>query len=120
MPIMIDPDGVIWKHETGRARPGADPVFAQSGPVEIEDGNNVWMVRRIVPDEANLGRVSVYAGGTFWPTDALTLAGPISPLAPTPIRLTARQISFKLQESAPNDDFRIGVWRVDAVPCGER
>lgn len=120
VPIKVGPDGKIWKHETGLDNPGADPIYVESGPVEIEEGNNVWMVRRLVPDEANLGAVSVYVAASFWPTDALTFIGPLSPLAPTPIRLTGRQMSFKLQETEDGSDFRIGVWRVDAAACGER
>jgi hypothetical protein len=119
-PVMADKDGNIWHHEVGSLRQGADPVFLESGPVEIQDGNNVWMLRRIVPDEANLGKTEVFVGGSLWPTDPVTFQGPLNPEAPTSVRLTARQIRFRIQESAINQDFRIGLYRVDAVACGER
>lgn len=65
LPIMADRGGLLWTHESGTARPGADPIYCESGPVEIEDGNNVWMVRRLVPDERNLGDVRAYIAPAF-------------------------------------------------------
>ena len=120
VPVAADSDGNIWKHETGTARPGADPIFAESGPVEIEDGNNVWMVRRIVPDETSLGTLRVLVGASFYPTDPVVFQGPYAPNQPTSVRLTARQMRFRLEESIADHDFRVGVFRIDVVQAGER
>lgn len=119
-PVLAASDGTIWAHEVGTERPGSDPIYLASGPIEIEEGNNVWMVRSVVPDERNLGRVHVYVASTFFPTDSATFVGPLIPTQPSMVRLTGRSLQFRLQEALPDSDFRVGRFRVDAVACGER
>ncbi len=117
-PLMVDEAGQVWDHERGVNHHGAQP-FAQSGPFEIGQGDNVVSVMRIIPDERNAGDVAVTLKSRFYPNAAETVHGPYSMTSPTDVRITGRQVSV-LYTADDNADFRIGSFRYDARVGGKR
>lgn len=119
-PLMVSTEGVVYEHEVGMNHDGAE-VFSLSGPVEIvPNGDNVMMVRRIIPDERSTGEVEVLFKTRFWPNTTDTVFGPY-PLAgpPTDCRLTARQVSIEIR-GVGAADWRVGDFRFDVVAGGLR
>jgi hypothetical protein len=117
-PIMAHPDGRVFEHETGWDHGGVVPQ-ATSGPMEIGAGDQVMMVRRVVPDEKTAGQAQVYFNRRFYPNAALTTEGPFTLASPTNVRFTARQVAMKVEEVQPSD-WRVGTFRVDVTAGGER
>ena len=117
-PLMVSSDGYIYEHEVGFSYDGAS-LFAESGPVQIGNGDNVMSVRQVVPDETSLGDAVVSFTSRFYPTGDEYSFGPYSAANPTSVRFSGRQVNVKVT-GATLSDWRVGVMRLDAVPMGRR
>jgi hypothetical protein len=117
-PLLVGPDGYVYEHEVGFDYDGAT-VYAESGPVQIGNGDNIMSVRQMVPDEQTLGEAVVSFKTKFYPTGAESSYGPYSAANPTSVRFAGRQVNVKVT-GAVLADWRIGTMRLDAVPMGKR
>ena len=117
-PLLVGPDGYVYEHEVGFEYDGAT-VYAESGPVQIGNGDNIMSVRQVVPDEQTLGEAVVSFKTKFYPTGAESSYGPYSAANPTSVRFAGRQVNVKVT-GAVLADWRIGTMRLDAVPMGKR
>ena len=117
-PMAVSVDGYVYEHEVGFDYDGAS-VFAESGPVQIGNGDNIMSVREVIPDEQALGEAVVSFTARNYPTGAEFLFGPYSAANPTSVRFSGRQINMKVT-GAVLADWRVGVMRLDAVAAGKR
>jgi hypothetical protein len=117
-PLMISSDGYIYEHEVGFAYDGSTP-YAESGPYEIGNGDNIVSVRRVIPDEQTLGEVVVSFKTRMYPMATETTYGPYSAAQPTDVRFAARQVKVRYTGNVL-DDWRVGVNRFDVVAMGKR
>lgn len=117
-PLMISSDGYIYEHEVGFAYDSAVP-YAESGPYEIGNGDNIVSVRRVIPDEQTLGEVVVSFKTRMYPMATETTYGPYSAAQPTDVRFAARQVKVRYTGDVL-DDWRVGVNRFDVVAMGKR
>ena len=117
-PLMISSDGYIYEHEVGFDYEGSTP-FAESGPYEIGNGDNIMSVRRVIPDEQTLGEVVVSFKTRMYPMATETTYGPYSAAQPTDVRFAARQVKVRYTGDVL-DDWRVGVNRFDVVAMGKR
>jgi hypothetical protein len=119
-PVLAESDGKVWEHENGNSRAGQS-VYLESGAVEIvEDGDRVYMLRQLLPDEKTVGQVTVTIFSRFQPNGAETSSGPHQLSQPTTLRVSGRQLRFRIQEYAANVDWRVGEFRFDGEPGGNR
>jgi hypothetical protein len=117
-PLMVSSDGYIYEHEVGFAYDGAS-VYAESGPVQLGNGDNVMSVLGVIPDEANLGDAVVSFTSRLYPTGTQSSFGPYPAANPTSVRFSGRQVNMKVTGDTLAD-WRVGVMRLDAVPMGKR
>jgi hypothetical protein len=117
-PLMISSDGYIYEHEVGFTYDGAVP-YAESGPYEIGNGDNIVSVRRVIPDEQTLGEVVVSFKTRMYPMATETTYGPYAAAQPTDVRFAARQVKVRYT-GAVLEDWRVGVNRFDVVAMGKR
>jgi len=117
-PLMVSADGYIYEHEVGFAY-DSQTIYAESGPVEIGNGEQIMQVRKVIPDESNLGDVNISFSSRFYPTDTETTYGPFTSANPTDARFSGRQVKMKVTADTLTD-WRVGVMRLDAVPAGKR
>ena len=117
-PLLVSSDGYIYEHEVGFAYDSAS-VFAESGPVQLGNGDNIMSVRQVVPDEQTLGEAVVSFKTRNYPTGAQSTFGPYTAANPTDVRFAARQVNVKVT-GAVLADWRIGVMRLDAVASSKR
>ena len=117
-PLLVSTDGYIYEHEVGFAYDSAS-VFAESGPVQLGNGDNIMSVRQVVPDEQTLGEAVVSFKTRNYPTGAQSTFGPYTAANPTDVRFAARQVNVKVT-GAVLADWRIGVMRLEAVAGGKR
>ena len=117
-PLMISSDGYIYEHEVGFTYDGSTP-YAESGPYEIGNGDNIMSVRRVIPDEQTLGEVVVSFKTRMYPMATETTYGPYSAAQPTDVRFAARQVKVRYTGNVL-DDWRVGVNRFDVVAMGKR
>jgi len=118
-PIWCDPtDKHLYEHEVGFTHIGYTP-FIESGPININDGNQVMRVRNLIPDEANQGEVTATFKTRFYSNGTEYSYGPYSPANPTSVRFSGRQIRMRLDGNG-NFDWRVGRMRIDVAPGGGR
>jgi hypothetical protein len=117
-PLMISSDGYVYEHEVGYAYDSAVP-FAESGPYEIGNGDNIMSVRRVIPDEQTLGEVLVSFKTRMYPMATETTYGPYPAAQPTDVRFAARQVKVRYTGNVL-EDWRVGVNRFDVVAMGKR
>jgi len=117
-PMAVSTDGYIYEHEVGFAYDSAS-VYAESGPVQLGNGDNIMSIRQVVPDEQTLGEAVVSFKTRNYPTATQSTYGPYTAANPTDVRFAARQVNVKVT-GAVLADWRIGIMRLDAVPSGKR
>ena len=117
-PIMVDASSYIYEHEVGYAYDGGS-VYAESGPMEIGNGDNIMSVRQVIPDEQTLGEVQISFKTRFYPMDTEYTYGPYSAAIPTDVRFSGRQVKIRYT-GAVLEDWRVGVNRIEAVAAGKR
>ena len=117
-PLMVSSNGYIYEHEVGFSYDGSS-LYAESGPVQLGNGDNVMSVSELIPDEQTLGEVVVSFKARNYPTGAQSTYGPYTAANPTDVRFTARQVNVKVTGDTLAD-WRVGVMRLDAKPAGKR
>lgn len=117
-PIMSSPDGYVYDHEIGWDYEGQVP-FAETGPIEIGQGENVAVVNKLIPDERNLGDVQATFTSKLYPNGAESTHGPYTLKEETSVRFTGRQVKMRVT-GVNNSDWRVGDMRVDIKAGGKR
>ena len=117
-PLMVSSDGYIYEHEVGYAY-DSGVLFAESGPLEIGQGDNIMSVRQVIPDEQTLGEVVVSFKTRNYPTSTESTYGPYSAAQPTDVRFSGRLVKVRYTGNVL-DDWRVGVSKLDAVAMGKR
>jgi len=117
-PLMVSTDGFIYEHEVGFAYDSAS-LYAESGPVQIGNGDNIMSVRQVIPDEQTLGEAVVSFKTRNYPTGTQSTFGPYTAANPTSVRFSGRQVNVKVTGNTLAD-WRIGVMRLEAIPSGKR
>jgi len=117
-PIMVGANGYIYDHEVGLNYDSALP-YAESGPFQIGQGDQIMYVNEMIPDERNLGSVSATFKTRYYPTSTETTHGPYSLTNPTSVRFNGRQIKMRVTTTTPSD-WRVGTQRLNAIPGGRR
>jgi len=110
-PLMVSTDGYVYEHEVGFAYDG-QTLFAESGPIEIGNGDRTISLTGLIPDEKNLGDVKARFSTKFYPTSTEYSYGPYSMTNPTSLRITGRQLAVKIEGNTLSD-WRVGTIRFD-------
>jgi len=134
-PIAAGTDGTLYKHESGLddnsgASPAAISPYIQSAPMDIGEGDQFMLIRRLFPDidflnsTAGTPTVSVRIDVRDYPdrdteNDSTTTSF-TSSTELVNMRLRGRQFSFKLSSAATGVTWRLGSPRVDIQPDGRR
>lgn len=118
-PLMVSTDGYVYEHEVGLQYEGASP-FAETGPIELGNGDRTLMARQLIPDEKALGSVSVQFKTKLTPEGAESTKSYTINGAYTNVRFSGRQAAMRITGASPNTDWRVGTMRLDVVESGRR
>lgn len=118
-PMMWASDGFVYDHEVAFNRPGGGAVYAETGPVQIGEGDRILHVNELIPDERTQGDVTATFLKRYYPNGVESTYGPYSLNNPTSVRFNGRQISMRI-DGARNVDWRVGVMRLNGVAGGRR
>ena len=141
-PFAANTDGYLYEHEIGFDDGTTDPISAipayiQSSPIDIGDGEQFMLLRRMIPDvdfkastaiipDVNITLdVKNSPDGTYnrSQTDAFvkTQAAPVdSRTEQLYFRLRGRQMRFKISSDELGVDWRLGSPRIDIRSDGRR
>lgn len=113
-PILIDQNGAMWDHEVGWDYGGAAP-FAQTGPIELGNGDQIIHVLGLVPDDATVGDVTASFVARRNPDDAGVTLGPYALNAKTDLRFSGGLVEMTVT-GARNTNWRFGTPRLELMP----
>lgn len=117
-PIMVGANGYVYDHEIGLNYDSSLP-YAETGPIQIGNGDNIMYVNELIPDERNQGSVSATFKTRYYPTSAETTHGPYSLTQPTCVRFNGRQVKLRVTTTTPSS-WRVGTQRLNAIAGGNR
>lgn len=134
-PIAAGLDGYLYSHETGFDDGSTTPASAinsyiQSSPLDIGDGEQFSLVRRVFPDVSfeNSSNDSSYvditinvrniSGGNYLKSSTASYYD--NNRQQVDFRLRGRQMSFKLTSDLTGTTWRLGSPRIDIRPDGRR
>jgi hypothetical protein len=117
-PLWVSSAGYIYEHEVG-LNYESSPVFAESGPIEIGDGERVFSMTGLIPDEKTAGDVRARFGTKFYPNSTEYNYGPYTLNSPTSVRISGRQLAVRI-EAVNNTDWRVGNIRLEGKAGGLR
>lgn len=117
-PMFIASDGKLYEHEVGYSYDSVLP-YAETGPFAIGNGDNIMNVVQLIPDEKNQGDVTARFKTRSYPNAAEREYGPFTMSNPTSVRFQGRQVRMRVEGNA-QDDWRIGIMRLDARQGGRR
>lgn len=117
-PLMVDPTGYLYEHETGLAYGGAVP-FIKTGMIELGDGDFMMEVTRLIPDTTQDGYATATLYGSIWPDSPQIIYGPYALISPTDLLAQMRELQIRFDITpavAPNiGPLRIEVIQGDAI-----
>ena len=131
-PVSTDASGAVYEHEivNGTYKDPADVAlqpFAESGPIEIGQGDQTMLIQEYIPDEITLGDLDVTIFSSLLPmaNDDATIPDEVesavfTAAARTSARVLARQVRLKIAQKAGRTNWRFGTMRLNVVPSGQR
>lgn len=124
-PMAVDTSGMLYFHERGTSANGGSLVSSlRSSYFDIAEGDNVWIVRQLMPDfDDQQGDVSVTLRSRNWSNGSETTAGPNTLTTGTlksDFRIRGRQISIQFDASAAGSFWRLGQVRIEAQQSDAR
>ena len=117
-PMWFDASGNIYNQETGHSH-GTSASYLESGPISIGIGDQIAKVNQIIPDELNLGDVTLTFKTRFYPNGTEESYGPFTMLNPTGVRFQGRQVRMRINGSELVD-WRAGKMRLNVTTGGSR
>ena len=129
-PLATAPDGTIYKHESTYDADGtAIAAFVETGAFEmggadgIGFGDHLIFVNKLVPDltMSDDYEMSVSIKTKRYPNSPEIVKGPYTYTNTTQkisCRARGRQLRYRFESSDAGNDWRLGTWRMDAVPQG--
>ena len=123
-PMGVSPDGVLYMHETGRSADGAAlDSYIESGDFDMGDGDDVMLIKRMIPDFKLIGLIEAYIKVRKYPNSAQTTKGPYeisSTTVAVDFKARGRQATLRLESSGTDTFWRLGRLRFDIQPDGKR
>jgi len=121
-PFAASTDGYVYSHEQGWTAANSPLLgarYAESGAIEIGNGDAVAVVTKLLPDEKTQGQVTMSFKTRFTPNGPESTFGPYSLDDYTDVRFTGRQAAVRVTGAA-DADWRVGTPRVEATTGGGR
>ena len=119
-PIATTPAGIIYYHEKGQSNDGTAAFLPtlETGYFDIEDGNNIMSVTRVVPDfEEQSATVNFTVKTKYWPNASELSAGPFAATTTANylhMRRLGRQMKLVMETVAPGAGYNV-FWRLGAL-----
>ena len=117
-PIAVGTDGYVYEHETGFTDNGATrvgDVFAETGPIEVGQGDRFAVINRIIADEyAEIPsvRATITTKNTPQDTESTDQYSFDESDGYIDTRINARQLKMRL-DAIRDDGFKFGTLRMD-------
>ena len=96
-----------------------DTPYAETGPIELGNGDTILYASQLIPDEKTAGDVTATFKAKQFPNGPETSYGPYTMASPTSVRFCGRQVKVRY-EGARLALWHVGVPRLDVSGGGKR
>lgn len=96
-PIWIDSRNRVYRHEVENAPHGGAKPWAESGPIDVGNGDQVVTATQLLSDSFPTDRLNATFKTRFEPQGTETVHGPYDVKPKTDVRFTGRQIRMRLE-----------------------
>lgn len=121
-PILAATDGFVYDHEVEFTANGAtigSQRFAESGAIDLGNGDRVMLATKLIPDEKTQGETQAVFKTRFVPNGPEETHGPFTLTDYTDVRFTGRQAALRI-EGVADTNWRVGIPRLEAKEGGLR
>lgn len=118
-PVWFDSGGDGYQHEIPTFSWGGAELYAESGPISMGTGEQMFTAKHLYPDEKTQGDCTVTFKARNYPNATESEFGPYTMANPTSILFTGRQMRMRVSGSEMTD-WRFGIPRVDVAMRGKR
>lgn len=125
-PFATATSAASFAHENTHDANGQElPSFIESGYFDIEDGQPLTFIDKIIPDTSRLmgAYMTAIVKLKKHPSETATTKGPYR-IGPTTKKISlrgrARQMSLRIEVSSAASDWRLGTFRAGIAPDGDR
>ena len=122
-PICFDTSGYVYEQEIGGVYQdegdSAIVPYAQSGPIELGDGDRLVSATKYIPDITSTGDGTLTFSYQMYPTSTASTTSSITLSEPTSIRFQGRQFTMKVT-SASAASWNLGVPRIQMQATSRR
>jgi hypothetical protein len=123
-PTSVDNSGILQRHEQGNLDDGSPMypnVYAETGALEMQNGDSILGINQVIPDEKTAGDVTVSFRSRFTPEGTEYSFGPYAVRADgrTDVRLSGRQVVMRVKPTR-DTDWRMGKFRLAVNPMSRR
>lgn len=118
-PNYVSPDSYIYEHEAGYTYDVGSAVFAQTGPLQLGNGDRMMVATSLIPDEKTQGDVTATFKTRFYPNAAESSFGPFDMANPTSVRFQGRQVQMRVTGNTFSS-WRVGNMRLDVKEGSRR
>ena len=117
---MIGADGIVYNHEIPTAGFAGSPVpFVQSGPLELENGNRLFGMAYVYPDDTYSGDLTMSVEVRNMPKENPLYVAVYELISPTSTHgMMGRDIRLRFASPTENAAWTLGSVRVDPVAGG--
>ena len=116
---MVASSGEIYNHELEDTLPDGD-VYAETGPIDLKNGEINTAVRYIYPDTEGTGNVTFTLYGRQLPNATEYTYGPYSWQQNNPIPTRAMGRTIRMRVDLDDAASELGVVRLDLAPVTGR
>ena len=114
--LFINRTGILHAHELPHILPPNDDIFAETGILDTQNGNQNVAIRYVFADTNGDEDVNITLYGRQTPNGEEYTYGPYMQNNPTPTRAIGR--SMRMRVDFLNADTEIGSFRLDVQPTG--
>jgi hypothetical protein len=124
-PLAVDASGNLYEHEVTYLADGATRanIFAQSGPMEIGDGERVIYANNMIPDVKNPANIQIEFACKTAPQGSSQTYGPYGMVPNSEgfkaVRIAGRQVAVRVEQIV-DGDWSLGTTRLMATGGGRR
>jgi len=123
-PVGVSSAGDLFQHETGLTDSGetrVGQIYAESGALELGNGDLTADVLQVLPDEKTRGDVSILFKAAFTPNGNEFVYGPytVRPDGYTDTRASGRQLKLRIAP-VTDSDWQVGTFRAEVRQSGGR
>lgn len=118
--VIVESAYIMELEKDDEHRYYSETPYAETGPLEVGNGEKRAHVTRVYPDEQDSAELQLTFKTREYPTASETTHTAVTAANPTDVRFSGRQFTMRVEAASTNTDWRSGTHRLAIVERGRR